>query len=620
VPSDILYPDVRLGPAEKANWIMDKILDLRLTPQVCGHIYPRRLLDVSSGSTIRLVDCGKMSPTPQGVVQYAALSHRWGASQHLTTTTKNIAEMHDGFDIGILPRTFQDAAFLARNIGIRFIWIDALCIVQDNLEDWLHQSHIMGDIYMNAQVTFAIHCASDDSDGFLERAFSKRPAVEEHIHSIGIGVCASADPEFDITKSSLSRRGWVYVVVLLISETFLTMYDRLQERFLSSRTLHFTTGQVYWETAEGIFCEDASIRTYKPADLQSQGPEVAHSPPALPFSPSAFTELRKLFNTRGERTCEPPKEITPLEWLDLVELYSLCELTRDSDKLIALSGMARKVQTRTKQTWCAGIWADRLCEGLLWFPTDNGLTAPTIARAPSWSWAAWDGSIQFPLLCRAATFVPRCQFIRVGDATGSSVDWLSAPGALTLRGLILAVDIWGNAGYANLTKIGPGPIRKGDPSEDPEDDLPRLAFRHYTNIRLLSGPDKYAFLEAWVAIESLNRVVSRFERQPSVPEAGRCCFLVLGTSLREHNLSFGTDQPESITCLGLFLEAVESSNGIAYKRLGAGQISWRYVEQQLMSQHRQAHYTDSPPSSVVLPCQIIDDCFETAMLSEVKLI
>jgi hypothetical protein len=188
---------------------MDKILNLQPTSQIRGHIYPRRLLDVSGGSTIRLIDCEELSSTTLGVAQYAALSHRWGISQHLTTTSKNIREMHDGFDIAILPRTFQDAAFLARNLGIHFIWIDALCIMQDNPEDWLHQSYIMGDIYMNAQVTFAIHCASDDSDGFLERAFSKRPAVEVHIHGIDIGVCASADPELDITKSSLSRRGWV---------------------------------------------------------------------------------------------------------------------------------------------------------------------------------------------------------------------------------------------------------------------------------------------------------------------------------------------------------------------------------------------------------------------------
>jgi hypothetical protein len=89
------------------------------------------------------------------------------------------------------------------------------------------------------------------------------------------------------------------------------------------------------------------------------------------ISPYALPELHKLLSMRSETT-HHDKGPTSLQWMDLVEAYARCDLIRDSDKLIAVSGIAQKILTTTKQAWCAGIWEDQLCQELLWFPKQTG--------------------------------------------------------------------------------------------------------------------------------------------------------------------------------------------------------------------------------------------------------
>lgn len=125
-----------------------------------------------------------------------------------------------------LPKTFRDAIIVTRALNIRYLWIDALCIVQDESEDWQEQSAAMGGIHSNAHFTIAAHAAEDADDGFLEKSLSEPQTLR-----FGVGteqeytLRTPADFHVDVERSQLSRRGWV-----------------LQERYLSSRILHFTRG------------------------------------------------------------------------------------------------------------------------------------------------------------------------------------------------------------------------------------------------------------------------------------------------------------------------------------------------------------------------------------------
>ncbi|KAF2092683.1 HET-domain-containing protein, partial [Rhizodiscina lignyota] len=280
-----------------------------------------------------------MSPFRTKPVEYVTLSHRWGSHQSFVTTKANLESRQEGFYFEELPQTYRDAAIIAARLGFEYLWIDALCIVQDDPKDWIRESGKMGAIYHLASLTIASHCSENDGDGFLAPALQRRGGVP--FSSLDrTYVRAAADLELDISRSPLAKRGWVF-----------------QERFLSARVLHFTTGMIYLETPRWTKSEDAVDRSVAYWTNQT---------------------LR-----------------SPLEWFQLVEMYSTCSLTREQDKLIAISGIAQVVSQGMCIPYLSGIWADRLAAGLMWLNVDGPLKKSQEYRASTWSWAAWDGPIQF---------------------------------------------------------------------------------------------------------------------------------------------------------------------------------------------------------------------------------
>ncbi|KAF2628210.1 hypothetical protein BU25DRAFT_313157, partial [Macroventuria anomochaeta] len=310
----------------------------------------------------------------------------------------------------------------------------------------------MGAIFMNAQVTFATHCAEDDSTGFLAASLDKRLAIRIPIGRSLTGICAPFDSERDVTHSALSQRAWV-----------------LQERVLSSRTVHFTVGHVYLESKDGMTCEDGSIVQFQAWNVeQQQTPR---------YNPSALSDLRSLLRSASTSNQTTSTRPTPLEWLDLVEIYSHCNLTRASDKLIAISGLVHKIQAGTTQAWRAGIWADRLCEGLLWLPTDQKPVGPFEDRAPSWSWALWDRPIQHPSAIRLPAFEPRCRLI----ALPKDLTPISCSGPCHLVVCVRLIDLSALT-IDEKVRVGPGPPRRGDLNDRSRGNLPQVLLKQYVGV------------------------------------------------------------------------------------------------------------------------------------------
>jgi hypothetical protein len=134
-------------------------------------------------------------------------------------------------------------------------------------------------------------------------------------------------------------------------------------------------------------------------------------------------------------------------------------------------------------------------------PKNHRIESAETTRAPTWSWAAWDGPIRHPLLlkmfeqstdlekrCEALSFKPRCDFVCLGDTEGSQVSWLNDTGTLTLRGRLLPINlsVQGQSG-----QIGPGFLRKANPHDDFKTGLPRLALADFVAIRSLQNPDDW---------------------------------------------------------------------------------------------------------------------------------
>ena len=209
---------------------------------------PTRVVDVGQGGEdFGLLHLYVPEPGEQG--HYTILSHCWGRlSEELKrtycTTRANFgARRTQGFDAKVLPQTFRDAVRVTRELGKRYIWIDSLCIIQDDEADWAAESKKMETAFQNAYCTIAAASAKDSTKGFLGRAIVKQhhPYVKIPTASHGtVYICSLTDDfERDVERDSvLNKRAWV-----------------LQERALSRRTIHFTAGQTYWECGNGIRCE-----------------------------------------------------------------------------------------------------------------------------------------------------------------------------------------------------------------------------------------------------------------------------------------------------------------------------------------------------------------------------
>jgi len=203
---------------------------------------PTRLLDVSDNDSgiIRLLT-NRRGHNERG--EYVALSHRWGLPQQhakFCTYKSNIEELARGIDVARLPKTFQDAVHVTRGLGLHLLWIDSLCIVQDDQDDWETESKFMERVFSSAYCTIAASCAKGTSDGFLKPRPERQCVTMQRPNGDGTYyVCAAIDDFYrDVDQGELNQRGWV-----------------LQERALSRRTIYFTETQSYWECGGGVRCE-----------------------------------------------------------------------------------------------------------------------------------------------------------------------------------------------------------------------------------------------------------------------------------------------------------------------------------------------------------------------------
>ena len=192
-------------------------------------------------------------PKENNRVKYIALSHCWGKlteerKREFCTTKDNIKTRLNGFSFSILPKTFRDAVRVTRELGIQYLWIDSLCIIQWNQKDSEHEAKRMEGVFASAYCTIAATSAVDSEAGFLKRNVSNERVLVQDASGRRFYICADTDDsnnhididDFDdhVEKAPLNTRAWV-----------------IQERVLSQRTIHFSDKQMYLECGEGVYCE-----------------------------------------------------------------------------------------------------------------------------------------------------------------------------------------------------------------------------------------------------------------------------------------------------------------------------------------------------------------------------
>lgn len=231
---------------------------------------PTRLVQLHPNG-IRLVE----TPTGKKGI-YTALSHCWGSAQTSKTTASTLKSFSQNIDVLHLPKSFQDAILITRKLGIAYIWIDSLCIIQDSAGDWHREASRMENYYSNCFLNISALSARDSNVGFLNR---RKLAPDVQLQDDLRLRHASRPWGTVFYNSPLSQRAWV-----------------LQERLLSNRVLHFGDEELFWECST-LSARESSSESFT-LQAQSTAWEDANFKRSLNFGPSNTIFLEEEIHTR----------------------------------------------------------------------------------------------------------------------------------------------------------------------------------------------------------------------------------------------------------------------------------------------------------------------------------
>ncbi|KAH8658165.1 heterokaryon incompatibility protein-domain-containing protein [Xylariales sp. PMI_506] len=360
---------------------------------------PTRLIEVGDCDHPPRVQCEFTSAEP-----YAALSYQWGPTTGtLMLSLTNIQTFAKGIPLADIPKTLLDAVVVCRKLGIRYLWVDALCIIQDDTDrrDWYIEASRMCSVYSNAHFVLAVHDAVSCDNGFLTKyeAFDISQGDDTLLIS-GLPSRGPALPVDALSQSSLSSRGWT-----------------MQECLLPPRILHFFRDEIIWECEDEVRRQDGTTQFLRLKEttklITSRTPPKVHG---IKDDNDIHIHLDNFLANMS------PAAIFWV-WDRIVEDYSKRVLTQHNDKLIALSGIAQIVLDRlalSPDSYLAGIWSGNLLKGLLWHSTSRASRFQTFV-APSWSWASMMGPVRYFFSDYQFTFEEAC-VVEQSHCTPSSMD------------------------------------------------------------------------------------------------------------------------------------------------------------------------------------------------------
>ncbi|KAK3344507.1 heterokaryon incompatibility protein-domain-containing protein [Lasiosphaeria hispida] len=393
------HPKCHIKPAGFAPSRLIGITGKDISAVPCNPLAPPVHFLFNDKPTLRLVE-------PDHPVPYMALSYCWGGSRSrwVTTTKSTLASHRQAIPVDSLPQTINDAILFARLLGFEHIWIDALCIVQDDAADWTAQAARMGDVYSSAELVLSANVTSDCT----------RPTAGYQNFGIAYQICLPLDGTF----AALGRVQWNKdlgdpafpmpeqftaqdIVILRMAHLHSRIaganaYKPLeargwtcQESLLGRRMLSITNFECVWTCDESAACECGFNQTVLENKVVAADVDVTTGAGSdrmwettLPYRP--VQRLRRAHALRAKTEDLPSVEAMQNTWRQLVTDYTQREITVDGDKLVAISGLARifgqvfdmvtspreeegEVKKDSPPAYLAGIWRHSLHSDLLWF-------------------------------------------------------------------------------------------------------------------------------------------------------------------------------------------------------------------------------------------------------------
>lgn len=356
------------------QWLEDCDSKHTICPKIEPRPLPTRIIDVGGHDGDIRLRLGK----DEVAAKYIALSHCWGGHTPVQTTKATLNPHFKTIPLNASSQTFLDAAQVCRDLGIHYLWIDSLCIVQDDEDDWTAEARQMAKVYQNASLTISAEAARNAKEGLFKnhRSVAQRQVNIDWITSAGAKVQvhvrerattrAQGDPKtvgnfaHAITvpsSSKLASRAWV-----------------LQERLLSRRILHFFAEELAWSCCSVSRCEcrlDADITD------------------------------TSVFKRINDESSSRPRLVEELhrEWSNLVVEFTHRNLTKPKDRLPAIAGLAKLCGQVAASSYHAGLFEHDMAHALLWRSNHSG---PWLIRRntdreqiPTWSWASTTGPVLY---------------------------------------------------------------------------------------------------------------------------------------------------------------------------------------------------------------------------------
>ena len=346
-------------------------------------LLPTRVIEIETDGQARITETKGMR------AEYLTLSYCWGQGKRMLSTL--CSGLYEQFKQKLplddtMPRTFRDALQVTKALGYRYLWIDALCIIQDDIEDLGKEMARMGVTYRHSALTIFAANGPDTDSGL----FSKRDARGSKSCNVQITLktdnnclrtCISIQSFEQDRSNALQTRGWV-----------------LQEEVLSGRLLTFDSNAVKWTCVTSIARENLPC-------MATVGDQVN----AIKLMRSQSNDAMRLivrrpdmFNKRPTSSYETKRKNHFDTWYDMAAHYSRRALSVDSDKLLAVAGLASLMGKHYRLTYVTGLWIEDLQVGLCWSVTSrNDMFRKDGPRsitenfpdylAPTWSWAAAHG-------------------------------------------------------------------------------------------------------------------------------------------------------------------------------------------------------------------------------------
>ena len=297
---------------------------------------------------------------------YAALSYCWGDGPAPWKTLRfNINERFISLPVAGLPLTLLQAVEVTWRLGLRYLWIDSICIVQDDLQDWEAEAINMTNVFKHAAITIAADWGIGADAGLYNSQsrsnaadlYSQKysvPYLNGQSHLLLAYSTGSSQVGGSISHSSLAGRGWSY-----------------QENVLSPRVLHFTKSQLYWECAHSFQSEDGFV------DI-----------------PQPFDNFKGALQRWAQDITVSEHDVIGLWHAAIQNQYSKRKLSKQADRLLAVAGIAQLARSICPMQYHAGHWDHMIVRSLCWRPNDDQGKA-LVYCAPSWSWASQVGVVSW---------------------------------------------------------------------------------------------------------------------------------------------------------------------------------------------------------------------------------